>query len=615
MRVVFFIFALFSALFSESIKEYNVDVTIKPDAEVEVTEDIVYNFENSTKHGIYRDIPVTIKYKNRVIDLGFYDFKVLLNNSSVNYEKSIFYSKLNGKNIRLKIGSKNSLVTGIQKYSISYKIKKMVLPYSKYEDIISFNAIGTSWRVPIKKATITYTLPSTLHKDNITIKTFTGEYGSITTKAKIKWIDNYKFKLLVDRLPPFHGVTIDLIFNRGALGQNGNENVKTDWINIVLNYLYLIIFIPIALYLKRVYKEYVGFIDTRSIAVMYEPPKDISTLQAGLILDTLADNKDYAAAILELAHKGYIKIEQNQKDQIVLHATRKKRSSLEKDLKMLLQELLPTSNSDYFFIQKDPQEAKNLRSIFEKINSKIYEIGVEKGFFKESPYDSKKSFLKKVFFITLPYLAYFIYYIFSKMGSEGLIIILFPLIFSSAGVSIILKGGLFNIVFGLIFAVAGISPLFSNAEAFGGLDKIILGPIGVMIVLQLFVIYLYKNVGRYTQKGAMLKNQLLGLQEFIKRVKKDEIAYRLKSDPLYLERLLPYALLFGETKHWIALFGSFNMPPPTWYDGDVDYLSEFDSSINSSANYVESSSSSSGGFGGSGGSSGGGGGGGGGGSW
>ena len=48
--------------------------------------------------------------------------------------------------------------------------------------------------------------------------------------------------------------------------------------------------------------------DHRSIAVQYEPPKDLSLLQSGLILDRFTDNEDFAPAVLELAQQGYLEI-------------------------------------------------------------------------------------------------------------------------------------------------------------------------------------------------------------------------------------------------------------------------------------------------------------------
>ena len=87
------------------------------------------------------------------------------------------------------------------------------------------------------------------------------------------------------------------------------------------------------------------------------------------------------------------------------------------------------------------------------------------------------------------------------------------------------------------------------------------------------------------------------------------------------ERVLPYAVLFGQEKEWNKRLGAFyeqTGTQPEWYSGMGVYnaaaFSSAMSGLTTATNYASSSSSSSGGSSG-GGSSGGGGGGGGGGGW
>jgi len=103
------------------------------------------------------------------------------------------------------------------------------------------------------------------------------------------------------------------------------------------------------------------------------------------------------------------------------------------------------------------------------------------------------------------------------------------------------------------------------------------------------------------------------------RVKEDELKRRLKEEPEYLEKLLPYAMIFDVTNHWLDLFETMHVNSPQWYNGDMKGISNIDSAMADISQTSSSSSSSSshggGGYSGGGGSSGGGSGGGGGGSW
>ena len=50
------------------------------------------------------------------------------------------------------------------------------------------------------------------------------------------------------------------------------------------------------------------------IMPQYELPKDMTALRAGLLIDQSADNKDFAAAIIELAQRGYLDIRKEHID-------------------------------------------------------------------------------------------------------------------------------------------------------------------------------------------------------------------------------------------------------------------------------------------------------------
>jgi uncharacterized membrane protein YgcG len=142
-----------------------------------------------------------------------------------------------------------------------------------------------------------------------------------------------------------------------------------------------------------------------------------------------------------------------------------------------------------------------------------------------------------------------------------------------------------------------------------------------------------------TNKGLALSRYLKGLELYIKTAETERL--RMLQSPegatkvrapidtndkrqlikLY-ERVLPYAILFGQEKEWNKRLGQYYESAnesPSWYAGNnavfnAAVFSTAISSFNTAASYSDPSSSSSGGSGG-GGSSGGGGGGGGGGGW
>jgi len=62
-------------------------------------------------------------------------------------------------------------------------------------------------------------------------------------------------------------------------------------------------------------------------------------------------------------------------------------------------------------------------------------------------------------------------------------------------------------------------------------------------------------------------------------------------DPLYPEKLLPYAILFNEADHWLSFYDVLNVDTPHWYVGNVHNMGTFSNSVNSSARPPSTSSS------------------------
>ena len=158
-------------------------------------------------------------------------------------------------------------------------------------------------------------------------------------------------------------------------------------------------------------------------------------------------------------------------------------------------------------------------------------------------------------------------------------------------------------------------------------------PVAVMVLGALAFVAVLILVARHplTAAGAEVRDHLEGLKVFIEWAEADRIrmlqsprgAERVRIDPrdsrqlirLY-ERLLPYAVVFGQEKQWADRLAAMYPPgsAPAWYAGTAGFnAAAFASAVGSLSSAAASSSSTSGGSGGGGSAGGGGGGGGGGG--
>jgi len=620
----FFIYAvcvwLFSSftLLAEEISSYDIEIKIQENGELLIEERIEYDFKEKEKRGIFRDIPLTIKSDFHVTDLGFYEYSVQMDGKNVAWTKSFINSNTVGKMLRLKIGSSDKYITGKHLYRIQYRVKLGVLPSAQdaQKDAVRWNIIGTGWEVPISNIKAIFKLPWSISKDNVDIATYTGLYGATSSDAHTQWLKARELEVSVESLKAYEGATVEIAFKAESLGQSGKVNTQATIEDIVMVYWHWGALLLMSSYLLILYRRYQGFKDSRAIAVQYTPPSALSLLQAGLILDKSADNDDFSPAILELASLGYIHIKQkNQKTTPVLIRTKKEIKNLSEEQRYLLEDVLFEKSSRFVLTPNTKSKSTRLKNHFSAVNTFLYAWVVKEGYMSENPKILRKRFMKKVIFSFLPILGLLAYTLFTQMGEVALFLMIFPLVFGASGMALILSTKLWVLkLFGLFFTMVGLLPLWLMTEDIQTLESLVFGPVGVVFVLMIMTMIIHQKIGRFTQKGAYHYTHLLGLKMYIQRVKEDEITRNLERDPLHLEKLLPYAILFGAAKHWLSFYEILDISSPIWYEGSSYNLEHFSSSV-SRASTPPVESSSSGGFSGGGGSSGGGGGGGGGGSW
>jgi len=128
-------------------------------------------------------------------------------------------------------------------------------------------------------------------------------------------------------------------------------------------------------------------------------------------------------------------------------------------------------------------------------------------------------------------------------------------------------------------------------------------------------------MAKVTEKGALAKEHILGLKEYLKVAEEARIKFHNapEKNPQLFEKLLPYAMVLGVEKEWAKQFENIYNQNPSWYSdssGATFNAVLFSSSLNSFATTAtQTLSSAPGGGSGFGGGAGGGGGGGGGGGW
>jgi uncharacterized membrane protein len=544
----------------ENIANFNIVFEINSDTSVDVIEEILYDFEDLQRHGIYRDIPIKYQARGGNFELRLSDISVTDENGrSYDFSKTI-----SGGNVSIKIGDANKFVTGQKVYIIKYKIKR-ALNYFDNHDEFYWNAIGNDWKIPLNNISAKVILPRS-DKD-IQKDCFVGYFG---TQEKCSSVEkNSKEIIFTSRnLLPGEGITLVVGFSKGIVSQPSAtvsliEVLKDNWIA----FLPIIVLVFMFNLWKTKGRDPVG---RKTIVVQYDSPDKLTPLEIGTLLDEKAENKDVSSQIIELAVKGYIKI------------------------KKIEAKVLLFKTTDYEF-----EKLKNQNNLINEFDREII-VGIF-GASGEVGKKVKMSKLKNKFYISLKKILDQTYK--SLVDNDY-----FPknpkktkAKYFTTGIVIVIAG----VTFGTILGGIGVFALISS---------------GIIIMAFSFIMPVKTKKGVLAHEHILGLKEYLTVAEK-DRLKFHNAP---EKNPKHFEELLPYAMALGVAKEWGEQFKGIYKGKPDWYSDStggnfssmslVNGLSNFSSSANAAVSSTPSSASS-GGSGFSGGGGGGGFGGGGGGSW
>ena len=607
---------------AESIREYHTAITVHPSGSLHIDEAITYDFGSLQRHGIFRDIPLTVKVSPYApkVPVGLAHFTVRLSGQPVPFQRSTIDSQTGGEMVRYRIGDPNKTVTGLHTYTLSYDVQRGVYPSSlSGMEAIRWNAVGAGSNVPTEHAVADLNLPPALSRDVVRIKVYTGTYGSTDSRADYRWIDDHHVRFEVRDLAPHEALTVEANYPEGLLGQRADA-LKASTMDQLLGRWHWGALVAFFLWLWNYAKRFGAEDRAGSIAPQYYPPKGLSLLESGLILDKFADKKDFSAAILELGTLGYLEVHQPDGDtNPIIRRTDKPTATddtLTPDQLYLLNNVLFKNRDTYVVKTQDAARAERINRELDTLNEMLYTWSVSSGQMRTNPKQTRFRFLMTAGGIAVVLMILAVISSFRILGFDPVFSMIISSIFLGFGTFFLIRFlrqktfagvfiGLLMFVF-TAFSFIGILASTSNLSA------LLSSPVILLLLLPVGIYYFYRKIGMFTPKGLETYRYLLGYRDFMQHVEKDRIRRFLKKDPGYLDRGLPYAVLFGLNKHWLSFYEALDVPQPAWYYGDLHHMNDFNRSVQSQTVPPPSES---GGFSGGGSFSGGGGGGGGVGSW
>ncbi len=250
-----------------------------------------------------------------------------------------------------------------------------------------------------------------------------------------------------------------------------------------------------------------------------EPPDDLAPGAAGTLLDETADEQDVVATLVDLSHRGIVRMEETSAAGFLGFGSGR-------DFLLTLVKGNP---------EVRPFEADLLRSLFgneltEGETAKLSEV--------KPRFESAKPQMKADLYAELVRHGYF-----SGSPEETR--------------SRWARVGTIALVLAVLGGCLGIA-------AMGNLAPWILFPAAVLVVLALILRRLSGAMPRKTPAGSEAAAKWRAFRKYLDDIEKYE---RIDGAPEIFDKYLPYAVAFGLERSWVEKFATVQAPTPAWFGG------------------------------------------------
>jgi uncharacterized membrane protein YgcG len=500
------------------VEAFDIALTVREDGTMLVVESVRYRFTGSW-NGVFRDIPIQYRTPRGLEHRLELDDIVVTNPAGGSYRHEL---SREGRNRRIKVwvpGATDATHTVEFRYSVRNPLlffNGAGEGFTDGYDELYWNVTGHESSIPIEAASATVLLPDGLA--GLQIRTYTGHYGSQSSNAVTTEIPGGYEIRSTRAFEPREGLTIAVSWNPGVIARP--NLVMKSWRVLRWNWVLLLPFLSFFLSWNH-WKRHGKDPERLSIAPQYEPPQGLVPAEIGTLVDHTPDMRDITASLVDLAVRGYIRIEEREVTSLMgLRSSGEYTFHLEKprDTWEELNDFERTLLRELFRCGRPPREevlSEDLNVNFYKalpgLKIRLLNQMVEDGLYRKRP----DLVVDRYWELAL-----------------GL----------AATLSIVL----------LVAGIAG----FLGA----GPVAVILGGLGAIIPPIIFA----PLMSRRTEKGTRTLEHVLGFEEFLLRAEKDRME-RLTDSPEMFERYLPYAMALGVETKWARAFEGIYKQTPTWY--------------------------------------------------
>ncbi|MEM9526571.1 MAG: DUF2207 domain-containing protein [Bacteroidota bacterium] len=319
MRNILYVFILFLALplgaQREAITNFATKLEVFADGSIEVTEDITVTAAGKEiKRGITRAL-----HRNGIgksPDKKYFNYKVLdvqRNGASISH-----FSEKKGRNLILYLGSKSEqLSPGEYTFRVKYRSENQVYFMDSIAEV-RWPFIGVDGALPVDKGTITISLPAGANLLNSAC--YTGREGSREEKCTFNQGATATTFTLSALLPPGEGMTVSVGAPRStfrdapASAQAAPPPPPTPLQQNGTMYLSLLGMLAALWYGYTSWRKYGVDPIGPEVRPRFSAPEQVSPAAANYLLTGFPSSQQLTASLTDLAIKGYIRIEEEERD-------------------------------------------------------------------------------------------------------------------------------------------------------------------------------------------------------------------------------------------------------------------------------------------------------------
>ena len=490
---------------AERVLAWDTEVYLEGEDAFGVVERIRWDFEGAARHGIVRDIPIAYG-RGRAAD-----YRIGIDAVEVTDAQGVahpFRTDRSGRLLEIRIGDPDLLVRGVVDYWIRYRVRRGILFFADHDELY-WNAIGHELPVRVEHARVSVYLPSGVAPDAVQRACFTGALGSVEQACSVEHGVAALTFAAGRSLAPREGLSVVVGLPKGAIREPSRAEQLFARARDYLSAWAALPLLALAVLLGLWRTQGRDPAGRAALLVRYEPPEGLSPAEVGTVLDESVDLVDVSATLLDLAVRGYLRIEEVES-----------------------QGFLFMRDRDWRLVKL--RDAAELRPHEALLFGRLFALGDQ----------VLVSSLRNRFYTHLPAIREAVYGAVSREGR------FFPTSPERVRRTYAAVGG--------AVLVGGMVALWANASP----------PAAVSIAVSGGLVLLFSRVmPRRTARGRAVYEEILGFREFVTRVDKDRLERMGGRSEERFERVLPFALVLGAADTWAEAFDGLYREPPRWYAG------------------------------------------------